>query len=171
MRCLAKVMSVLAVGACDLEGRPLAFSNFGDSYAGNGILAPGQDVAGASPRAGVVTRSGTSFAAPVVTGVAALLLSLLHQGGRDPAPQAVHSALLASASPCPADEQGPSGRCLAGPLNVAGAAAALFESPSEDGALRAAGLSGGPSVARPTAVAASKSQVVPQAPPRPPPRL
>src|SRR5262249_59027870 len=46
-RCLqvpASLESVLAVGACDLNGRPMPFSNFGDAYLENGILAPGKDV-------------------------------------------------------------------------------------------------------------------------------
>jgi len=85
-RCLqvpASLESVLAVGACDLDGRPLPFSNFGDAYLENGILAPGKDVKGASPSQNVALRSGTSFATPIVTGVIALLLSLLRKSGRE----------------------------------------------------------------------------------------
>ncbi|MEE9196492.1 MAG: S8 family serine peptidase, partial [Alphaproteobacteria bacterium] len=145
-RCLhvpAALDTVLAVGACDLDGQPLAFSNYGGSYAINGILAPGQGIVGASPRAqaGVAMRSGTSFATPVVTGVAALLLSRLHQSGRDVDPQAVRLALLAGASPCTADEQAPGGRCLAGRLDVAGAAAILLANHPDRDAPQVAGLS------------------------------
>jgi cyanobactin maturation PatA/PatG family protease len=143
-RCLhvpAALDPVLAVGACDPDGQPLPFSNYGDSYAVNGILAPGQGIVGASPRAGVAMRSGTSFATPVVTGVAALLLSRLHQSGRDVDPQAVRSALLAGASPCPAEEQQPGGRCLAGRLDVPGATAILFPSHPDRDAPQAAVLS------------------------------
>jgi len=85
-RCLqvpAALDSVLAVGACDATGRPLDFSNFGDAYAENGILAPGDNIKGASPQSQVALRSGTSFATPIVSGVAALLLSRLKQAGRD----------------------------------------------------------------------------------------
>lgn len=131
-RCLhvpAALDSTLAVGACDLDGQPLAFSNFGDSYADNGILAPGEAVNGAAPQGGVVERSGTSFATPVVTGIAALLLSRLHQSGQRVDPSAVRSALLASVAPCPAGTEAPGGRCLAGRLDVDGAAAMLFDSP------------------------------------------
>ncbi len=126
-RCLqvpAALDSVLAVGACDLNGRALAFSNFGDAYLANGILAPGDSVKGASPREHVALRSGTSFATPIVTGIAALLLSRLLQEGRDPNPSAVRAALLGSAVPC-ASGSGEL-RCLAGFLNVPGAVAALF---------------------------------------------
>ncbi len=133
-RCLhvpAALDSTLAVGACDLDGQPLDFSNFGDSYADNGILAPGKAVNGAVPQGGVVGRSGTSFATPVVTGIAALLLSRLHQSGQQVDPRAVRSALLASAGPCPAATEAPGGRCLAGRLDVGGAAAMLFDSPPD----------------------------------------
>ena len=133
-RCLhvpAALESTLAVGACDLGGQPLDFSNFGRSYADNGILAPGEAVNGAAPQGGVVAQSGTSFATPVVTGVAALLLSRLHQSGQPVDPQAVRSALLASAAPCPAESETPGGRCLGGRLDVGKAAAMLSVSPPD----------------------------------------
>ncbi|PAY08903.1 hypothetical protein CK489_10630 [Bradyrhizobium sp. UFLA03-84] len=116
--------SVLAVGACDLAGNPLPFSNFGDAYLENGILAPGENVAGASPVRNVILRSGTSFAAPIVTGVVALLLSYLRQNGRKADPQAVRAALLESAEPCSSD--GSASRCLAGRLDIPAAVAALL---------------------------------------------
>jgi hypothetical protein len=132
-RCLqvpAACESVLAVGACDQDGRPLAFSNFGALYRQNGILAPGEAVKGAAPLAQVALRPGTSFATPIVSGVAALLLSRLRQSGRDADPYAVRAALLASASPCLADAGGDE-RCLAGQLDIAGAVATLFGADSE----------------------------------------
>lgn len=118
--------SVLAVGACDLAGKPLPFSNFGDPYLDNGILAPGENVKGASPTAHVALRSGTSFATPIVTGVVALLLSYLRQSGRDADPRAVRAALLASAAPCDSRLADGELRCLAGRLDVFGAFAALL---------------------------------------------
>ena len=90
--------SALAVGACDLNGRPLAFSNFGDAYLENGILAPGDYVKGASPHEHVALRSGTSFATPIVTGVAALLLSRLRQEEAGRRPQVVARRLADSAA-------------------------------------------------------------------------
>ena len=131
-RCLqvpAALDTVLAVGACDLDGRPLPFSNFGDAYLDNGILAPGDQVKGASPNAHVALRSGTSFATPVVTGVAALLLSRLRAAGRDANPHAVRTALLQSAIPCTAGND--DARCLAGRLDVPGAIAALLHTEAD----------------------------------------
>ena len=128
-RCLhvpAALDSVLAVGACDLNGAPLPFSNFGDSYLENGILAPGKDVKGASVQQSVTLRSGTSFATPIVTGVCALLLSLLRRRGGDANPRAVRAALLASADPCSETTPVNGVRCLAGRLNVQAAVAALL---------------------------------------------
>ncbi|VIO67167.1 S8 family serine peptidase [Bradyrhizobium ivorense] len=116
--------SVLAVGACDLAGNPLPFSNFGDAYLENGLLAPGENVAGASPVRNVSLRSGTSFAAPIVTGVVALLLSCLRRSGRKADPQAVRAALLESAAPC--RNEGSATRCLAGRLDIPAAVAALL---------------------------------------------
>src|SRR5262249_25628454 len=43
----AAAESVLAVGAMDHVGKPLASSNWGSSYAVQGILAPGLDILGA----------------------------------------------------------------------------------------------------------------------------
>jgi len=132
-RCLqvpAACDSVLAVGACDRDGRPLAFSNFGQSYRYNGILAPGEAVKGAAPFAQVALRSGTSFATPIVSAVVALLLSRLRQSGRHADPYAVCAALLASASPCLADGTGDD-RCLAGQLDIARAVATLFGAEAE----------------------------------------
>ena len=68
--------SVLAVGAMDHDGTPLASSNWGSVYRAQGILAPGLDVLGAVPGGGVARKSGTSFAAPFVSGLVGLLASL-----------------------------------------------------------------------------------------------
>ncbi|MFY9822845.1 MAG: S8 family serine peptidase, partial [Thermoanaerobaculia bacterium] len=91
----AAVDSVLAVGALDGSGRPLASSNWAASYRSHGILAAGEDVPGALPGGGLTVRTGTSFAAAVVSGVAALLLSLQRQRGQEPDPRRVRAALLA----------------------------------------------------------------------------
>ncbi|NER34301.1 MAG: PatA/PatG family cyanobactin maturation protease [Oscillatoria sp. SIO1A7] len=119
----AALPAVLAVGAMDARGQPLDFSNWGSKYQTQGILAPGEQILGAKPGGGTERLNGTSFAAPIVSGVAALLLSLQIERGETPDPGRVRQVLLQSALPCdldddlPADDQ----RCLAGKLNLAGA--------------------------------------------------
>ncbi len=112
----AAAEGVLAVGAMDADGRPLPSSNWGEAYLDGGLLAPGADMVVAAPGGGTVTRTGTSFATPVVAGIAALLLcrQLRLTGSTDP--PAVMRALLAGASSCPAED---GRRCLAGRLDLA----------------------------------------------------
>ncbi|GAB6042604.1 PatA/PatG family cyanobactin maturation protease [Endothiovibrio diazotrophicus] len=120
----AALPTVLAVGAMDHTGRPLSISNWGEAYRTQGILAPGEDIPGAVPGGGIERATGTSFAAPIVSGVAALLLSHQLQRDRRPDPQAVRAALLASAGNCTLpDDDHP--LCLVGTLNPAGALALL----------------------------------------------
>ena len=116
----AALPAVLAVGATDDLGRPLNFSNWGETYNNQGILAPGENIAGAKPGGGTTRLSGTSFATPVITGVAALLLSLQIQQGQKPDPMKVREAILKSALPCDADTESTE-RCLVGKLNILGA--------------------------------------------------
>jgi cyanobactin maturation PatA/PatG family protease len=132
----ASLPTTLAVGASDANGRPMPFSNWDESLASHGVLAPGEGISGAIPGGGVVARSGTSFACPVVTGVAALLLSLQKLNGEKASPTAVRDAIIASAIPCGPEEQAQCERMLGGRLNVGGAYEMLFEaavSPSENG--------------------------------------
>ena len=117
----AALPAVLAVGATDRSGKPLDFSNWGETYQRQGLLAPGENILGARPGGGTQRLSGTSFAAPIVTGVAALLLSLQLQQGKDPDPLAVREALLASALPCNFAGTENDRKCLAGVLNIPGA--------------------------------------------------
>jgi cyanobactin maturation PatA/PatG family protease len=108
-------------------GVPLGFSNWGEAYQREGIIAPGQDILGAVCGGGAARRTGTSSAAAVVSGVAALLASLQLQRGRRPDLQRVRGAVLRSAIDC---EQQPVPECrrlLAGRLNVAGAITILTE--------------------------------------------
>jgi cyanobactin maturation PatA/PatG family protease len=116
----ASLPAVLAVGAMDDQGNPIDFSNWGETYQNQGILAPGSNILGAQPGGGTVRLSGTSFATPIVSGVAALLLSLQVQQGVSPDPQKVRTALIQSALPCDATDTD-SDRCLVGKLNILGA--------------------------------------------------
>jgi len=114
----AALPSVLAVGAMDDDGYPLDFSNWGVDYGRQGVLAPGYDVLGAVPGGGMARLTGSSFAAPIVTGVAALLLSLQLAEGVSPSPREIREALLAGVRPCKLRTGQDPGRCLAGRLDV-----------------------------------------------------
>ena len=114
----AAMPSVLAVGAMDDEGRPLDFSNWGRAYADQGVLAPGKDVLGAAPGGGFVYRTGTSYATPIVAGIAGLLLSLQLRQGERPDVAAVRSAILRGAVGCGQQPFPDCQRLLAGRLDV-----------------------------------------------------
>lgn len=90
----AALPTVLAVGALDRTGRPLPSSNWGSAYHANGVLAPGEGLSGAVPGGGTAESSGTSFATPIVTGVAARLLGLQVARGQPPDPHGVAEAIL-----------------------------------------------------------------------------
>ena len=113
--------SVLAVGAMNARGLPLEFGNWGAMYQTQGILAPGENVVGAKPGGNAVAQSGTSYATPIVSGVAGLLLSLQLKLGRQPTPQGVRAALLESAYACDPQAFSDCRPFLVGGLNIAGA--------------------------------------------------
>ena len=117
----AAIPTALAVGAMDALGNQLDFSNWGQAYQNQGLLAPGENILGAKPGGGTMRLSGTSFAAPIVSGAAALLLSLQVQRGETPNPQQIREILLQSALPCDGDMPEATRRCLAGRLNISGA--------------------------------------------------
>ncbi len=121
----AALETVLAVGAMDAHGEPLPFSNWGTVYQRQGLVAPGQDLIGAVPGGGVARHSGTSYATALVSGVAALLLSLQCQRGRQPDPPAVREALLRSAIGCATQPAADCRRLLVGRLNVPAAVSFL----------------------------------------------
>jgi subtilisin family serine protease len=66
---------VVSVVACDLRGRPMNESNLGSSISRRGLRAPGDAITSLSPGGQSITVSGTSVAAPFVTGAIALLWS------------------------------------------------------------------------------------------------
>ena len=66
---------VVPVAACDLQGRPLSYSNFGSSIGRGGLRAPGDGVNSLGADGKTLVLGGTSAAAPFVTGTVALLWS------------------------------------------------------------------------------------------------
>ena len=127
-RCLhipGALPSVLAVGAMNARGQPLEFSNWGDAYQTQGVLAPGENIVGASPSSGTAAHSGTSFATPIVSGVAGLLLSAQLKRGQSPDSQLVREAILKSVLGCEHQAVPDCRRLLAGRLNIPGAVSAL----------------------------------------------
>jgi subtilisin family serine protease len=134
----AAVHSVLAVGAADINGEPLEFSNWGSRYLTQGIIAPGQNIGGAAPGDAWTAGTGTSYATPVVSGVAALLLCLQKNHGLRPNAIAVRDAILKTAVGCSVTLPSPSGkgeditspvcrRLLAGRLNLTAAMSLIIK--------------------------------------------
>ena len=130
--CLPAVISgTLAVGAAKVDGTPCHFSNWGGNNAEEGILAPGEDILGAQPCTEKPVRlTGTSMAAPVMTGISALLMSLQVQQGKTVDAEAVRTALLNTAIPCDPNVVEEPERCLRGFVNIPGAMKVLFGQPS-----------------------------------------
>ena len=68
---------VLPVSACNLRGRPAAYSNIANSIRRNGLLAPGEKITSLGSNSQSAKFCGTSTAVPFVTGAIALLWSVL----------------------------------------------------------------------------------------------
>ncbi|CAN5621517.1 hypothetical protein BH23GEM7_BH23GEM7_08460 [soil metagenome] len=66
---------VIPVVACDHQGRPMTLSNLGRSIGRGGLSAPGDRITSLGTAGKPITSSGTSIAAPYVTGAVALLWS------------------------------------------------------------------------------------------------
>jgi cyanobactin maturation PatA/PatG family protease len=116
----AALPGVLAVGAMDSQGRPIASSNWGLPYRSAGLLATGTGLLAA--RAGGTTEvvGGTSFASAIVAGSAALLASLALRHGRSLDGPRIREILLDSAHKC-FDDTISCRRWLAGRLDILGA--------------------------------------------------
>ncbi|WP_449416107.1 S8 family peptidase [Phormidium nigroviride] len=114
--------NVLAAGMMKDNGQPANYSNWGGQYQKQGILAPGENIPAAQPGTDEPARQeGTSLAAPLMTGLSALMMSVQLQRGEQPNAEAVRMAFLNSAIPCDPKEVAEPERCLAGKLNIPGA--------------------------------------------------
>jgi len=109
--------SVLAVGAADCDGRPLAFSNYGPLYQRNAVLAPGEQIPGAALSGGLCYRTGTSFATPIVTAVVALLLSRMLDAGLPADTALIHRLILQTAAAAVPEEDISRQRVLVGRIH------------------------------------------------------
>lgn len=114
----AAVSSVLAVGAVDSNGAALEFSNWGDGYQQHGLVAPGENIPGATPEKTTTTNSGTSYATAIVSGVAGLLLGMQLKRGEDLNPAFIKDVLLETADRCELDDEEYCQRLLLGRLNI-----------------------------------------------------
>ena len=85
---------VIPVAACDLRGRPVSQSNLGSSIARRGMLAPGDNITSLGVDGQTRTLSGTSAAAPFVTGTIALLWSEFPQATASQIKYAVSQAMV-----------------------------------------------------------------------------
>jgi subtilisin family serine protease len=66
---------VIPVAGCNLSGRPIRESNFGNSIGRRGLSAPAEGISSLGTDGVLRSFAGTSAAAPFVTGTIALLLS------------------------------------------------------------------------------------------------
>jgi cyanobactin maturation PatA/PatG family protease len=123
----ASLPLMLAVGAMTRNGVPLKLSNWGNVYHQQGILAPGEGIMGANIFADCIEQSGTSFATPLVTGIAALLLGIRKTLGRKLSPIRIRQALLETVTPCPDENDVECSTYLAGQINIKGAYKWLLE--------------------------------------------
>jgi hypothetical protein len=115
---------LISVASTDRNDQLSDFSNYGDSNVDVG--APGEDVAAGYVDASWVTGSGTSFAAPHVAGVAALIRSVQPAFG-----PALVAGLISSSADSKVQLSGLVGS--GGRLNAAEALSAVCESDGGDG--------------------------------------
>ena len=112
---------VISVAATDAENRPAVFTSFGETV---DVCAPGVAIRSAYPGGRYLLWSGTSMAAPFVSGAAALLvglhpdwnLSALRGPGRGPVPRAAGPTRRRRARRQRRAGAGPPGGGLRGPI-------------------------------------------------------
>jgi cyanobactin maturation PatA/PatG family protease len=167
----AALPGVLAVGGMDLTGRPLELSNWGSAFRFAGLLAPGAGLLAACAGGDTVVVAGTSFATAIVSGAAALLLSVALGDGRKLPAARLRKILLDSARKC-LDDSIFCRRHIAGRLDLASAVHRLrsyeFGMSDEFPLIPAADPDGGGSAPSASARLAGTRQLEPAAPETPP---
>ncbi len=116
----AALPDVIAVGSVGDDGHRSGFSSYGDHVA---LCAPGEHIVSAGI-SGLREGSGTSYAAPFVTGAAALLMARARRRGRKLTPAEVRTLLVSTATPLPGAVRAETG---AGLLNAEAAVRRLDE--------------------------------------------
>lgn len=122
----AAMSNVLAVGALASSGKPLDASNWGGLYRKNGVLAPGESILGAIPT-GTKLLSGSSFAAPFVSGIAALLLCIQRRHGISNSPLRIRDAIVENSMACVPNADNDCKRYLRGTIDVAATRKAVLD--------------------------------------------
>lgn len=92
---------VIPIVACDRNGRPSAYSNFGRSIGSRGLRAPGDGVISSGANGQAFPSSGTSVATPFVTGAIALLWSVFPTASAQQVKLAVTQATVRRANVVP----------------------------------------------------------------------
>jgi subtilisin family serine protease len=110
----AALPDVIAVGSVDAAGKRSTFSSYGDHVA---LCAPGESIVSCGIE-GLREGSGTSYAAPFVTGAAALAIAHARRRGLALTAQDVRDLLVSTAAPLPGSTAHETG---AGLLDVAAA--------------------------------------------------
>lgn len=128
----ASFPTVLAVGSITDDGNPSVFSNWSWEENDKGIVAPGENIIGAAAgkSGSEVIASGTSFSNALVSGVAALLLSLQKSSGGCKKPLTIRKILLNSVTPCKAEEGINCDPIMHGRLNIDQAISQLAVTPA-----------------------------------------
>lgn len=91
----AALPSVIAVGSVDVRGNRSRFSSYGDHLC---VCAPGEQIYGLA-RHGYRFNSGTSFAAPFVSGVVALIIARFRRAGLAVTGEVIRGILTETAQP------------------------------------------------------------------------
>lgn len=123
----ASLAGVIAVGACNHDGRPCPFNNYGPKLQRKALLAPGVDIPALTSAGELIQVTGSSFAAPIVSGVVALLMQAQQRATDAIDIEILERILFSSLWPCQ-PETGEDCACvMAGRLHIPALIQALYE--------------------------------------------